>query len=63
MCDYFWIGFIDFILARNTLVNFTSLFSLYDFENDDKIILKMNEWNSIEIDKTSLNDQTKYRLN
>ena len=63
MCDYFWIGFIDFILARNALVNFTSLFSLYDFENDDKIILKMNEWNSIEIDKTSLNDQTKYRLN
>ena len=63
MCDYFWIGFIDFILAGNTLVNFTSLFSLYDFENDDKIISKMNEWNSIEIDKTSLNDQTKYRLN
>ena len=40
MCDYFWIGFIDFILAGNTLVNFTSLFSLYDFGNDDKIIFK-----------------------
>ena len=42
MCGYF-IGFIDFMLAGKTLVNFTSMFSLYDFEKNDSIILKMNE--------------------
>ena len=43
MCGYFCIGFIDFMLAGKTLVNFTSMFSLYDFEKNDSIILKMNE--------------------
>ena len=32
MCGYFCIGFIDFMFANKTLINFTSLFSLYDFE-------------------------------
>ena len=40
MCGYFCIGFIDFMFANKTLVNFTSLFSPDDFEKDDKIILK-----------------------
>ena len=43
MCGYFCIGVIDFMLAGKTLVNFTSMFSLYDFEKNDSIILKMNE--------------------
>ena len=43
MCGYFCIGFIDFMLAGKTLVNFTSMFSLYEFEKNDSIILKMNE--------------------
>ena len=43
MCGYFCIGFIDFMLAGKTLVNFTSMFSLHDFEKNDSIILKMNE--------------------
>ena len=38
MCGYFCIGFIDFILARITLIDFTSLFSPYDFERNDNII-------------------------
>ena len=32
MCGYFCIGFIDFMFAGKTLVDFTSLFSPYDFE-------------------------------
>ena len=31
MCGYFCIGFIDFMLAGKTLVDFTSLFSPYEF--------------------------------
>ena len=40
MCGYFCIGFINFMFANKTLMNFTSLFSPYDFEKNDKIILK-----------------------
>ena len=40
MCGYFCIGFSDFMFANKTLINFTSLFSPYDFEKNDKIILK-----------------------
>ena len=39
MCGYFCIGFIDFMFVKKTLINFTSLFSPYDFENNDDIIL------------------------
>ena len=40
MCGYFCIGFINFIFANKTVIHFTSLFSPYDFEKNDKIILK-----------------------
>ena len=39
MCGYFCIGFIDFMLAGKTLIDFTSLFSPYDFEKNDGRIL------------------------
>ena len=39
MCGYFCIGFIDFMFVNKTLIDFTSLFSPYDFEKNDKIIL------------------------
>ena len=39
MCGYFCIGFIDFMLAGKKLTDFTSMFSLYDFEKNDGIIL------------------------
>ena len=39
MCGYFCIGFIDFMLAGKKLTDFTSLFSPYDFEKNDSIIL------------------------
>ena len=39
MCGYFFIVFIDFIFAGKSLIDFTSLFSPYDFKKNDNIIL------------------------
>ena len=39
MCGYFCIGFIDFMFADKSLIDFTSLFSPYDFKKNNKIIL------------------------
>ena len=46
MSGYFCIGFIDFMLADRKLTDFTSLFSLHDFGENDGIILTYfkNEW-------------------
>ena len=43
MCGYFCIGFIDFMFINKTLIDFASLFSPYDFEKNDKIILEYFE--------------------
>ena len=39
MCEYFCIGFIDFMLAGKKLTDFTNLFSPHDFKKNDSIIL------------------------
>ena len=39
MCGYFCIGFIDFMLAGKTLTDYTNIFSPYDFDGNDQIIL------------------------
>ena len=39
MCSYFCIGFIDFMLAGKTLIDYTNLFSPHDFNKNDSIIL------------------------
>ena len=39
MCGYFCIGFIDFMVAGKKVTDLTSLFSPYDFENNDDLIL------------------------
>ena len=39
MCGYFCIGFINFMLPGKTLTDFTYLFSPYDFDKNDNIIL------------------------
>ena len=39
ICEYFYIGFIDFMLAGKKLTDFTSLFSPHDFDKNDNIIL------------------------
>ena len=40
MCEYFCIGFIDFMLKDKSLLEYTNLFSPNDYEKNDKIILK-----------------------
>ena len=47
MCGYFCIEFIDFMLAGKKLTDLTSMFSLYDFKKNDKIILSYfrDKWN------------------
>ena len=39
MCGYFYIGFIDFMLAGKKLTDYTNLFSPHDFLENDSIIL------------------------
>ena len=39
MCGYFSVGFLDFMSAGKNLIDFSSLFSLYDFKKSDDIIL------------------------
>ena len=38
MCGYFYIGFIEFMLAGKTVISFTRFSSLHDFEKSDSII-------------------------
>ena len=60
MCGYFCIGFIDFMLADKTLIDYTYLFSPYDFNKNDSIIFSYFQEN--EIDKTNFSNKTKFRL-
>ena len=39
MCEYFCVGFIDFMFADKTLIDYTNLFFPYDFDKNDQIIL------------------------
>ena len=43
MCGYFCIGFIDFMLAGKTLTDYTNLFSPYDFNKNDQIIMSYSK--------------------
>ena len=47
MCGYFCIGFINLMLVGKKMTNFTNIFSPYDFEKNDNIILCnfKDEWN------------------
>ena len=40
MCGYFCIGFIGSTLKHQSLLDYTNLFSLNDYEKNDKTILK-----------------------
>ena len=40
MCGYFCIRFIDFMLKSKSLLDYTNLFSLIDYEKNHKITLK-----------------------
>ena len=45
---YFCVGFIDFMLNGKNLTDFTNLFSLNNFKDNNKIILKYikNKWSA-----------------
>ena len=40
MYGYFCIGFIDFMLKGNSLLDYTNLFYAKEYEKNDKTILK-----------------------
>ena len=40
MSGYFCIGLIDFMLKGKSLLEYTNLFFLNEYKNNDKIILK-----------------------
>ena len=68
MCGHFCIGFIDFMLAVKNLIDYTSLFSPYDFDKNDNIILSCylhSLCSSIEVTNrySNLSDQSQFRLN
>ena len=44
MCGYFCIGLMDFMLKGKSLLDYTNLFSLNDYEKNDKITLKHFEY-------------------
>ena len=39
MCGYFCVSFVDFMLARKILTEYTNLFSPNNFEKNDDVIL------------------------
>ena len=41
MCRYFCIGFIDFMLKGKRLLEYANLFHSDNYEQNDKIILKI----------------------
>ena len=45
MCGYFCIRFIDFILKDKSLLDYANLFSLNEYEKNNKIILKFKTKN------------------
>ena len=40
MCEYFYVGFIDFMFKGKSLLDYTDLFSPNKNEKNDKILLK-----------------------
>ena len=44
MCGYFFIGFIDFMLAGKKVTDYTNLFSPLDLKKNDNIILNYSKY-------------------
>ena len=40
ICGYFFIGFTNFMLTIKHLLDYTNSFSPYEYEKNDKVILK-----------------------
>ena len=41
MCGYYCIGFINYVLKGNALLDYTNLFSPNDFKKNDQIIKRI----------------------
>ena len=39
-CEFYCIAFIEYMLAENTVLDYTNLFFLNDYKNNEKIIYK-----------------------
>ena len=40
MCGFYFIAFIEYMLAGKKLLDYTNLFSLHDYQKNEKIIYK-----------------------
>ena len=63
MCGFYFITFIEYMLARKTLLDYTNMFSPNGYENNDEIIYKsfkekMEEEASLEF-RLRKNDEAK----
>ena len=61
MYGFYYIAFIEYILARQTLLDFTNLFSPNDYKKNGKIIINTLKTNMTE--EENLNFRLKNRLN
>ena len=57
MCEYFYIGFIDFMLNGKSLLEYTNLFSPSDYGKNDKIILRFTQFYSILLNSVISHDE------
>ena len=62
ICEYFCIEFIGFMLAGKTWIDYTSLFSPYDFDKNDNVILSFFK-NEVPLTQLNLSYETQHRLN
>ena len=60
MCGYFCIGFIDFMLKGKSMLDYTKLFSLNEYEKNDKIIKKL--FLRIDFQKVRMKKRIKYHI-
>ena len=58
ICEYFCIEFIGFMLASKTSTDYTSLFSPYDFDKNDNVILR-----EAPLTQLNLSFEKQHRLN
>ena len=66
MCGYYCVGFIDYMLAGKTLIDYTSLFLPYDLKAKWQHNFEIfQNWMNLIISKINLNlsNQSQFRLN
>ena len=59
MCGFYCITFIEYMLARKNLLDYTNLFSLDEYKNNDKIIYKYFRMKKIDKRRKYILDEIK----